>query len=232
MNQKTYKTIFFDLDHTLWDFDLNAKETLLELYDVHGINSYHSGSPLEFVEAYEKINRALWLEYEQQKITKDSLRTERFIRAFKEMGVPQKHLPENIWEDYLLRCPKKTNLIQDTIEICEYLSPKYKLHLITNGFETTQKTKIEYSKLEKYFHSLTTSECVGLAKPHPKIYLEALKKANSNPEECLMIGDNLTNDVLGAMENGIDAIWFNPSNLSSEKPVREIKYLKELLALL
>lgn len=232
MTLKSIRTIFFDLDHTLWDFEKNAEETLLELYEVHKIHTFHHGEAMDFVKAYERINSALWLDYEQQKITKDKLRTERFIQAFMEMGVPEEHLPPQIWEDYLMRCPLKTHLIPDSIEVCSYLSNKYPMHLITNGFEQTQKTKIIHSKLDTYFNSLTTSECVGLAKPHPQIYLEALKKANAKPEECLMIGDNLQNDVLGAMENGMEAIWFNPHKLKSSTPVREIHSLKELLELL
>ena len=227
MNIK-YKHIFFDLDHTLWDFELNARETLLELYEVYEVNKFHKGTAQDFVSAYEKINYALWQEYEHKRITKEHLRTERFVLAFEEIGINKKYLPDNIWEDYLERCPKKTNLIKDARNVCDYLYPKYVLHLITNGFEKTQNTKVKYSKLDSFFDTLTTSECIGVAKPHPGIYKEALSKANARPEECLMIGDNLINDVLGAIDIGMDAIWYNPGQILSEKPVKEIKELIEL----
>ena len=227
-----YKHILFDLDHTLWDFETNARETLVELYHYYKIEQFHRGTSNDFVMAYEKINYALWLEYEQKRITKDDLRTERFILAFQEIGIDKQYLPENIWEDYLEMCPKKSNLIEGAMKICEYLSPKYNLHLITNGFEKTQNIKVEYSKLDQFFKTLTTSECVGEAKPHPDIYVEALRKANAVPEDCLMIGDNLINDVFGAIDNGIDAIWYNPGSLKSDKPVKEIKKLMELEQLL
>jgi len=211
---------------------MNARETLKELYEVYGISQWHDGSSKDFVMAYEKINYALWRKYEHKEITKDQLRTERFVLAFKEIGIKEEYLPENIWLDYLKRCPKKSNLIKDTILVCDYLFPKYEMHLITNGFEETQNIKVESSNLQKYFKTLTTSECVGVAKPQPEIYFEALSKANAKPEECIMIGDNLVNDVLGAMQHGIDSIWYNPEGLKSEKPVSEIKGLRELIQML
>ena len=231
MNNK-YKHIFFDLDHTLWDFETNARETLEELYHVYGIADFHKGSAQDFVLAYEKINYALWLEYEQKRITKEKLRTERFVLAFQEIGINKKYLPDNIWGDYLERCPKKTNLIKGAKLICNYLHPKYQLHLITNGFEKTQNIKVEYSELDSFFDTLTTSECVGVAKPHPEIYTEALSKARAKAEDCLMIGDNIINDVLGAMDMGIDAIWFNPGKIITDKPVEQIKELSELMNML
>ena len=228
---RKYKHIFFDLDHTLWDFEKNARETLLELYDAYNIDKVHKGVALDFVAAYDRINSALWKDYEEKKITKDVLRTERFKLAFMDIGVPQKYLPENIWEDYLQRCPKKTNLMPHAKEVCASLSTEYDLHIVTNGFEQTQHTKVDFSGLRSYFLNITTSECVGLPKPNPEISHLALEKAQAKPEECVMIGDNLQNDVLGALNMGIDAVWYNPEQLVAPKELTEIRSLKEVLDL-
>lgn len=222
------KCVFFDLDHTLWDFDKNAEETLHELYNQFALNAVHEGSVQDFVQAYYTINNRLWQQYEKGVISKDFLRTERFKLAFEQIGIDKKNVPQNIWELYLEMCPKKTNLITGAIDICDHLNGSYDLGLISNGFENTQKVKLQYSGLDKYFRKLVTSERVGHPKPKSEIYHVALAEASVNPDECIMIGDSFNNDVLGAMEVGISAIWFNPQNSTPNEDVPMISDLMEL----
>jgi putative hydrolase of the HAD superfamily len=232
LRDRELKCIFFDLDHTLWDFDKNAEETLKHLYEHFALESVHSGSAHDFVSAYNVINNRLWQEYEAGVITKDFLRTERFKLAFEQIGIHKEKVPDNIWEMYLEMCPKKTNLMSGAMEVCEYLVNKYHLALITNGFEVTQQRKLKYSGLGEYFDHLVTSERVGHPKPNSEIYHVAMAEANVKPENCIMIGDNLKNDVVGALDVGIQAIWFNPGKLSNEGNLESIVELRQLTQLL
>ena len=199
--------IFFDLDHTIWDFDANADETLRELYEVYHIAKLTGKSVDEFITIYVKHNHNLWSLYRQNKVDKAVLRTKRFEDTFREMGVPESKIPFDIWETYLRICPTKTKLLPGARETLDYLAAKYDLHLITNGFAETQRLKLKHSKLEHYFQSLTISEEVGVQKPHPLIFETALQNANSSAKTSHYIGDNFEADIKGAIASGWKAYW-------------------------
>ena len=156
------KHIFFDLDRTLWDFEFNSHNTLLEicnkfnLYD-KGITDYE-----EFIKKYKVHNEQLWDLYRVNKISQKDLRRERFQRTLSDYNIIDPILAEKMGEDYIDICPKKNKLFPYTIEVLEYLSEKYNLHIITNGFEKVQHIKLKYSNLEKYFDKIITSEQIGV----------------------------------------------------------------------
>jgi putative hydrolase of the HAD superfamily len=225
--------IFFDLDHTIWDFDRNAEETLHELYHTYSLAERGVSCPYTFIETYTRNNHLLWADYHLGKITKEQLRTTRFSTTFIELGLSAENIPKAFEEDYVRICPTKTNLFPDAHETLGYLQNKYSLHLISNGFTESTKLKIETTGLEKYFDTIVISEVLGVNKPDPAIFEFALTAAGATKDESLMVGDSIEADIRGALNFGMEAIYFNPNN--KEKPadvLREIHSLGELTQLL
>ena len=165
-----YKHIFFDLDRTLWDFESNSQETLLELCKKYNLSEKGISDYEEFIKTYKIHNEELWDLYRVDKISQKDLRRERFQRALADYRIIDPILAERIGEDYINVCPKKTKLYPYTLEILDYLKQKYTLHIITNGFDKTQHIKLEYAKLNPYFSQIITSEKLGVKKPNPAIF--------------------------------------------------------------
>lgn len=228
-----YRHIFFDLDHTIWDFDKNAEETLHELYIIHKLKDIGLHSPELFIETYTRNNHQLWARYHVGEITKDYLREARFKTTFLELGVHPDVVPVGFENEYVKLCPTKTNLFPDAHEVLTYLKSKYILHLISNGFKESTEIKIAGSKIGDYFDQIIISENVGVNKPDPAIFQHALDVSDAKKEESMMIGDSIEADVRGALSFGMDAIFFNALgvNKPNDVPV-EICGLKELMAIL
>lgn len=230
---KTYKHLFFDLDHTLWDFDRNAEETLHELYGKYGLKNLGLHSADIFIETYTQNNHQLWADYHLGKITKDYLRETRFSKTFIDLGIEPDCIPVQFEDDYVEICPTKTNLFPHAHETLTYLSGKYQLHLISNGFKESTEKKIALTNLSPYFQNVIISEIVGVNKPDKAIFEHALGLAAAEKEHSIMIGDSLEADVRGALDFGMDAIFFNPT--LKEKPEDipvQITHLQELTHLL
>jgi putative hydrolase of the HAD superfamily len=228
-----YRHIFFDLDHTIWDFDKNAEETLYELYDIYRLNEIGLPSASIFIETYTRNNHRLWAEYHTGKISKDELRETRFKRTFLELGVHPDMLPLAFEDDYVKLCPTKTNLFPHAHETLQYLQNKYALHLISNGFKESSELKVGNTNIGGYFQNIIISEIVGVNKPDPAIFEHALALAGATKNESLMIGDSLEADVYGALNFGMDAIYFNPFNAPKPDNVPlQVTHLKELTLIL
>ncbi|WEK19607.1 MAG: YjjG family noncanonical pyrimidine nucleotidase [Candidatus Pedobacter colombiensis] len=224
------KHIFFDLDHTIWDFDRNAEETLRELYQLYQLEQLGLHSCEEFIATYTENNHRLWAEYHVGRITKEQLRSERFHKTFRQLGVKPDKIPTQFEEDYVRISPTKTNLFWGSEKVLGYLYEKYALHIISNGFKETTLTKMNVSGLNPYFQNVIISEDVGVNKPHKAIFEYALNKASAKKHESIMIGDSLEADIRGAQDYGIKAIYFNP--LKKEKPSDvewQISNLEELM---
>lgn len=226
------KHIFFDLDHTIWDFDKNAEETLQELYEIYKLRELGLLSASEFILRYTENNHSLWAQYHLGLISKELLRAERFRKTFIELGVHPEKVPQQFEEDYVKISPTKTNLFEGAEKVLGYLQKKYTLHIISNGFRETTLTKMDLSGLNPYFTNVIISEEVGINKPDKAVFQYALDKAGANLEESIMIGDSLEADIYGAMNFGMKAIFFNP--LNKEKPAdvnMQIGHLEELINL-
>ena len=167
--------------------------------------------------------------YRDEKITKEFLRYNRLKSAFDKLGIKvEDEIINKMSEDYVLSLPDNNFLIKDAIFILDYLKDRYKLHVITNGFTEVQNKKIINSKIKKYFHSIIDSESVGVKKPNIKIFNYALKISDSNPANCMMVGDNLEADIIGAINAGFRAIHFNNNNESIHNYCPIINDLKSL----
>ena len=230
---KKYTHIFFDLDHTIWDFDKNAEETLQELYIIHRLGEIGLPSAELFIETYTRNNHKLWAEYHVGKITKDYLREARFRTTFLELGLAPEVIPEGFEDEYVKLCPTKTNLFPAAREVLDYLKSKYTLHLISNGFKESTEIKIAGTDIGHYFGNIIISEVVGINKPDKAIFEHALSLAGAVKDESIMIGDSLEADVRGALNFGMDAIYFNPMGQPKPDDVAvEIRSLKELMGML
>jgi len=230
---KQYKHIYFDLDHTIWDFDKNAEEALQELYHIHRLHTIGLTSADLFIETYTRHNHLLWAQYHVGEITKEELREARFKKTFIELGLRPETIPVDFEDAYVKLCPTKTNLFPHAHETLQYLQDKYTLHLISNGFKESQKLKMAGTNLEGYFQHIIISEDVGVNKPDKAIFEYAIKLAGANKSESLMIGDSLEADIYGALNFGMDAIYFNPFNAPKPDDVPlQITHLKELITLL
>ena len=208
---KKYRHIFFDLDRTLWDFDAAAEVAFERIYEKYDLKSLGIPSAHEFHEVYHPLNEQLWVQYRADQITKDYLNRTRFVLPLAHYGIHDTELADHLSEDYVYWSPRIVRLVPGTMELLDYLKPKYHLHLITNGFQEVQHTKLSGSGLEPYFETLTVSEEVGVKKPNPEIFLYALRKAHATAEESLMIGDEMAVDIDGARAAGIDQLFYNPN---------------------
>lgn len=230
---KNYTHIFFDLDHTLWDFDKNAEETLQELYSTYQLADLGLHSCDVFIETYTKNNHQLWADYHLGKITKEALRETRFKKTFLDLGVDEALIPHQFEDDYVNICPTKSNLFPHTHETLTYLKQKYSLHLISNGFKESTEYKVKNTQLTPYFKNVIISEVIGVNKPDKAIFEYALSKANASLDSSLMIGDSLEADVRGALNFGMDAIYFNPHFAEVPQDVNwHINHLEELTRIL
>lgn len=229
---KKYKHLFFDLDHTLWDFDTNAHQTLEELYHIYQLDN-HFDSFNHFMTLYQPCNVSLWEKYRRGAITKQFLNQERFYLPLAEVGYDNRDTAARIAHDFVNNSPLKTQLLPFAIEILDYLKPKYTLHIITNGFRETQQKKLENSGLMPYFTRVFISELVGCQKPDRAFFDYAIKSCNARKVQSLVIGDSLEADIMGAARAGIDTVYFNPSNTSHQQsPTFEISSLNELTQIL
>jgi putative hydrolase of the HAD superfamily len=227
-----YKHILFDLDHTLWDFDRCSCETLGELFHEHQLQRLGIGEE-EFIDTFKVVNRRLWALYSAGAITQHELRTNRFRTIFKELGIDENVVPEGLAEDYLQLCPLKPHLLPFAREVLNYLKEKYVLHIVTNGFADIQAVKMTSANIGSYFTEIVTSERAGCKKPDRRIFDFTLQQIKARPEHCIMIGDSLDADILGARNASLDHVFYNYEKLvHTEKPMHEINCLSELMHLL
>ncbi|MDN4166882.1 YjjG family noncanonical pyrimidine nucleotidase [Cytophagales bacterium LB-30] len=222
--------IFFDLDHTLWDFERCSEEALNELYESYQMKQWGLFTPAEFQQMFTKINSYLWERYNHGLIKREQLRKARFVRILTELGLPEAEVPVDLGEEYIALCPQKPYLMPYAKEILDYLSGQgYQLHIITNGFEDVQHIKMKSSGIDGYFNQVVTSDKAGQKKPYRKIFDYALEVSNAQRSESIMVGDNLETDIKGAKLAEMAHIFYNPFQQPHQEDVQiEVKHLQEI----
>ncbi|MFV8270601.1 YjjG family noncanonical pyrimidine nucleotidase [Flavobacterium sp. GT2N3] len=217
--------VFFDLDHTLWDFDKNSELTFETIFT----KNHPAIETKVFIEKYVPINQECWKLYQYDKITHAELRYNRLKYSFDALDylISDEEI-DTIANDYIRFLPENNHLFDGTIEVLDYLNQKYNLHIITNGFAEVQFKKINNSKIGSYFQTVTNSEMAGVKKPNSIIFNYALDLAKAKKENSIMIGDSLDADVQGALDAEIDAIFFNESKVQVEGHIKQINHLLEL----
>ena len=217
--------VFFDLDHTLWDFEKNSALAFEFIFEKHQINIDLD----RFLQIYAPINLKYWELYRKDEIDHVTMRYQRLREAFDIFKFEIEDALINILsQEYIYYLPKNNHLIEGAIEVLEYLKPKYNLHIITNGFAEIQNNKLENSKSIDYFKTITNSDLAGVKKPNPIIFEYALELAKTRRGNSIMIGDCIEADVQGALDAGLDAIFFNQKNQKINQKIKQIKHLLEL----
>lgn len=217
--------VFFDLDHTLWDFDRNSALAFSRLFKSHQIDLQLT----DFIKVYEPINFAYWKLYREDRVSKQELRRGRFRDAFEPFGFTfSLDELDAMAVTYIDELPKDNHLLEGAVEILEYLNPRYQLHIITNGFAEVQALKLENSRISHFFNTVTSSEEVGLKKPNPVIFETALEKASVPPQRSIMIGDTFEADILGAEKVGMHTLFYNYRNDIVPATYRVVKDLVEI----
>ncbi len=225
-----YKHLFFDLDHTLWDFEANSKLTLGEIYTTLKLQDKGVYDFDLFHKNYLVHNDKLWERYRNGFIKVDELRWKRMWLTLLDFKIGDEALAREMGNIFLDLLPTRKLLFPYTVEILNYLSEKkYQLHLITNGFEKTQHSKLKNSGIDKYFQEVITSESSNSLKPHKEIFDYAFAKTGAGKEESIMIGDSIDVDIQGAINAGIDQIYVNHiKGTTALKPTYTVYSLKEL----
>ncbi len=225
-----YKHLFFDLDHTLWDFETNEQETLQELFDSHGLANRGVPSFQAFSESYVGHNERLWERFRKGFINRAELRDKRFRLALLDFKIGDEKLCQAMSTQFLEILPNKKALFPETKETLDYLAAKnYPMHMITNGFEETQLLKMKNAGIDHYFTHIVTSELAGSLKPYPQIFEYAISKAGTSAAESIMVGDAMELDIKGAHGVGMDQVYFNPAKPPVDfTPTYTIGHLKEL----
>jgi putative hydrolase of the HAD superfamily len=234
MNKK-YQHILFDLDHTLWDFEKSSNETLTEIYHHFKLGELGSTIHLDlFLTTFSKMNQELWRLYNRKEITQEQLRYGRFPKILAALDIYLEEEVNILMVDYYLKnLSSKPYLIPFAKEVLDYLQNKYELHIITNGFEEIQHLKLQSSDLQNYFGLVVTSSSAGVKKPEKRIFDFTVETLNTRHEHCIMIGDNLETDILGAKDAGIDHIYFNPQKEIHQEDIQiEIDCLSQLMNIL
>lgn len=217
--------VFFDLDHTLWDFDRNSGLAFAKIFEIHKITVDYKN----FLEVYSPINFQYWKWYREERVTKSQLRYGRLRKTFDKLNIGiTDDLINKLSEDYITYLPENNHVFEGTFELLEYLKPKYALHIITNGFEEVQHTKMHRSGLAPYFKTITSSETAGVKKPHPKIFNTALSAAGVEAATSMMIGDTYEADIVGGINMGMRVICFNFHKLQLPEHIITVDRLSQI----
>lgn len=224
------KYLFFDLDHTLWDFEKNSVETLRELHHDTKLAEKGIADFDDFNVVYHEINDRLWNSFRKGELSRADLRWKRMWQTLLHYRVHDVPLAKQMSERYLDILPTKNNVFPYCMDVLEYCrEQQYEMHLITNGFELTQIQKLKNAGLEKFFDQMITSEKAMSMKPHPAIFEYAFAQTGASSHNSIMIGDALDVDILGAMQVGMPQIYFNPGKIAhNANPTYEISCLSEL----
>lgn len=222
--------LFFDLDHTLWDFETNARECLLEIFEHYSFRNV--GLDFEqFFNRFSEINRNLWTQLEQKKITHEAIRLHRFKLTLEQLGAKSDLKKSKEYNQHFLDLlPNKKGLIQNCVEVLNQLKENYQLHILSNGYHEIQLKKLKNSGIDHYFTEVITNDRAGARKPDKEIFDFAIAAAKTEKKDSLMIGDSLDADIEGAEKAGLHAIHFDEHNRYQAKPgIPKIKELTELL---
>jgi putative hydrolase of the HAD superfamily len=226
MEMKQIQHVFFDLDHTLWDFEKNSALTFEKIFLENNVDIKIE----DFLEVYVPLNLKYWKLYRNEKVSKEELRYARLKKSFDAVNyVISDTLIDKLAIDYIESLADFNHLFEGTFELLDYLKEKYTLHIITNGFEEIQSKKMINSKIHHYFDQVITSESVGLKKPNARVFNFALESANAKKENSIMIGDSLEADIQGALSVGLQVIHCVFDTASpTDKDIVSVKYLLEI----
>ncbi|MFT6395518.1 MAG: putative hydrolase of the HAD superfamily [Bradymonadia bacterium] len=227
--------LYFDLDHTLWDFETNSRAALRVGYDELDLATFGVPSEEVYIQAYEAANYACWAQYRAGTMDKATLRSRRFQLALKAIGLPQDDvLSKRLGDHYIATAPRMTAVFDGAVEVVSELCERgHRLTILSNGFEEAQHLKVECCGLKRYFDVVLTSDSMGHTKPDPRAFAAALDATGGHAERSIMIGDSWEADIKGAKLAGWRQVHFNPQGeeYNGEQAWRTVSHLRELLTL-
>lgn len=228
-----YKNLFFDLDDTLWAFSENASDTFQEMYARYSYDRYFTSFE-HFYSLYQQRNHELWQEYADGKVTKEELNRQRFLYPLQAVGVDDAKLAHDFSVSFFEVIPTKSKLTPHAREVLDYLSPRYNLYILSNGFQELQCRKMHSAGIDGYFKKVVLSDDIGVLKPWPQIFHFALSATQSQLRESLMIGDSWENDVAGAAGVGMAQVYYDPAGHTDLpfRPTYHVRKLEELYSFL
>ncbi len=210
-----YELLIFDADKTLYDFDAAEKfalENTFKAFDLPYRQELH-------LNIFHNVNKQIWLEFEQKQITAEELKPERFRRYFTQLNI-ENISPQEFSDVYLSFLAKNNELLSGAKNLIVDIEKDFRLVLLTNGLSFVQKSRFYSSELRQFFELIIISEEVGLAKPDPAIFQLVFDKLDfTDKSKALMIGDNLSSDILGGINFGIDTCWFNPNKKENKSEI-------------
>lgn len=206
---KQYEVLFIDLDDTLYDFTSNSRETYRAVYELLDYQRWFENFE-HYYSIYWEYNQHLWQLYNDGKITKEQLNSERYTHPLRVMGVASAEaIGALFWKESMKRLPLGERLMPYALEALEYLRPKYRMYILSNGFMELQSRKMQSAHIAHFFDGVILSDDIGVNKPHPAIFEHALRIANIPADKAIMIGDNFEVDIKGASQVGIDQVHYN-----------------------
>lgn len=225
MSIKRYDDILFDADDTLFDYKKAEVIALQKTLSYFG-HDYNNDIQTE----YRSINQNLWNELESQKITVAELQSERFKLLFAKIGIREN--ADEFNSHYLNELADGAQLITGARQLCDDLSQSCRLTIVTNGIPRTQRRRFEKSAINKDFAALFISGDIGFQKPQTELFDYVFNALNiSDKSRVLMVGDNLSTDILGGINAGIETCWFNCNEVVNQTKIKanfEIRSLDEL----
>ena len=222
--------LFFDLDHTLWDYETNARATLLDMYSTFELDRFFNDET-HFIQTFKQQNEQLWHRYNVGEIDKFEIRNHRFGYIMNAVKNSNLNLAQELSNQFIIECPRKKALMPNARQVLDKLAKDFELGIITNGFDDTQNIKLKYSEINHYFKWVVTSESSGHRKPAKGIFDFTLDYSGGVIEDIVLIGDNLQTDILGANNAGWKSVWYNPQEESTAPSQLQVHDLIELLAL-
>ena len=236
--------ILFDLDRTLWDFDVNADRTYRAMFDLFGLEQLCHVDYQAFHSRYCQINDMLWEAYRQGTLSKEHLSLRRFSFTLADFGCDPEspdiiRLSLKMADYYVVEGTRQSGLMPGAKKLMEWLSSRrdsYRMAVITNGFSEAQLPKMRHSGIDSFFDYVFLSEDVGYMKPDRRFFDVAMKKMKAGPDDCLVVGDDYMVDIMGAMNAGIPQVWYNYASHElaegQPKPTYTISHLLQLREIL
>ena len=215
---KDYRFVFIDADDTLFDYKAAEKHALSQ-----ALHKYNVLFDEHILYDYSQINKQLWLDYENNKISQQDLRVERFRLLFRKINKVINE--EDFSKAYLNFLAESLYLVRDAESICSYLHKKYILAIITNGISVVQRNRLQKSSINQYIDYLIISEEAKYSKPNIGIFNYAESITNyRDKDKMIIIGDSLSSDILGGINYGIDTCWLNNEKIVNTKDIKP-KYI-------
>ena len=230
-----YRHLLIDLDRTLWDFERNSLQTMREMFDKYELAKLYHTDFQTFLDTYHVSNYGLWQAYNNGTLTKEYLYVARFSLTLDHFGLSDTYaLGKQLGDYYVFESPKKTALLPGTEELLPYLKEKgYRLSIVSNGFKEVQYEKMRTSGIYGYFDHVFLSEDIGYQKPDRRFFDWVLESLNAEPRQCMMIGDDITVDIAGARDAGIDQIFCNFAGAKPDfEPTHTVFELKSIMEIL